>query len=49
MSAATDLEVILDVAGVLGFGTYSEASGFMVPGQLCRPGNLLQTKNFFLW
>lgn len=24
-----------------------ETSGFMVPGQLCRPGNLLHTKNFF--
>ena len=26
-----------------------KASGFMVPGQRCRPGNLLHTKNSFLF
>ena len=33
----------------LALASILKASGFMVPGQRCRPGNLLHTKNSFLW
>ena len=33
----------------LALAPFLKASSFMVPGQQCRPGNLLHTKNSFLW
>ena len=30
----------------LALAPFLKASGFMVPGQQCRPGNLLHTKKF---
>ena len=49
MSAPTDAEVTLDVAGSLGFGAYYNNDGSVVPGCLHRLTSPSLTRNCFLW
>ena len=49
MSAPTDAEVTLDVAGSPGFGAYYNNDGSVVPGCLHRLTSPSLTRNCFLW